>query len=333
MHLGVSLLLVLILLAIVWIGVGVGDLRYLFGVIIPYTAIVVFMLGVLYRVVKWARAAVPFRIPTTCGQQKSHDWIKPGNLEAPHNTWGVIKRMALEILLFRSLFRNTKAELREGPRLVYGSSKWLWLGALAFHYSFLVIFIRHFKFFAEPVPGFVKLAETLDGFFQVGLPIVFITDLVIVAALAYLFFRRVVDPKLRYISLAADYFPLFVLGSVVTSGILVRYFTKTDIVTVKELGMGLISFNPPAATTLESVGVMFFIHLFFISVLFAYFPFSKLMHFAGVFFSPTRNLANNNRMRRHVNPWPLDVKVHTYEEYEEEFHDVMKAAGLPLEKE
>ncbi|HDH57003.1 MAG TPA: menaquinol oxidoreductase, partial [Bacteroidetes bacterium] len=52
-----------------------------------------------------------------------------------------------------------------------------------------------------------------------------------------------------------------------------------------------------------------------------------------VFLSPTRNLANNNRMKRHVNPWNYDVKVHTYEEYEEEFRDVMKAAGLPLEKE
>ena len=333
MHLGMSLLLVLILLAVVWVGVGAIDLHYLFGVIIPYAAIVTFMVGAVYRIVKWARSAVPFRIPTTCGQQKSLDWIKPGNLEAPHSTWGVIKRMALEVLLFRSLFRNTKAELHEGNRLTYGSSKWLWLGGLAFHYSFLVIFIRHFKFFAEPVPGFVQLAETLDGFFQVGLPIVFITDIIIVLALGYLFLRRVVDPKLRYISLAADYFPLFLLGSIVTSGICVRYFAKTDIVVIKQLGMGLISFNPPAVATLEQIGVTFFIHLFFISVLFAYFPFSKLMHFAGVFFSPTRNQSNDSRVRRHVNPWPLEVKFHTYEEYEEEFHDVMKAAGLPLEKE
>ena len=41
------------------------------------------------------------------------------------------------------------------------------------------------------------------------------------------------------------------------------------------------------------------------SALAAYFPFSKLMHMAGVFLSPTRNLANNNRMVRHVNPVEL----------------------------
>ena len=73
-------------------------------------------------------------------------------------------------------------------------------------------------------------------------------------------------------------------------------------------------------------------HLFLVSVLIAYFPFSKLMHMGGIFLSPTRNLANNSRMRRHVNPWNYDVKVHTYEEYEDEFRPVMMAAGLPVEK-
>ena len=72
--------------------------------------------------------------------------------------------------------------------------------------------------------------------------------------------------------------------------------------------------------------------MFMISVLFAYFPFSKLMHLGGVFLSPTRNLPNNNRAERHINPWNYDVKTHTYEEYEDEFREVMRAAGLPLDK-
>ncbi|NIQ91625.1 MAG: menaquinol oxidoreductase, partial [Pseudomonas stutzeri] len=82
----------------------------------------------------------------------------------------------------------------------------------------------------------------------------------------------------------------------------------------------------------EGVGFIFFVHLFLVSVLFAYFPFSKLMHLGGVFMSPTRNLANNSRRVRHVNPWNYDVKTHTYEEYEDEFRDVMRGAGIPLEK-
>jgi hypothetical protein len=57
------------------------------------------------------------------------------------------------------------------------------------------------------------------------------------------------------------------------------------------------------------------------------------MHLGGVFLSPTRNLANNNRAERHINPWNYDVKVHTYEEYEDEFREKMIKVGLPLDKE
>lgn len=326
----ISLIAVLILVLIAYVGAGLAGWRFLFGVVLPYLGIATFLLGVIYRVVKWARSAVPFRIPTTCGQQKSHPWIKNNNLESPHNIWGVLGRMLLEVLFFRSLFRNTRADVKEGPKIVYGPDKWLWAGSLAFHWSFLIIFIRHFKYFAEPVPSWVLGIQNLDGFFQVGLPIILATDVIIVVALTFLFFRRILDPKLRYISLPADYFALYLLMGVVFSGILMRYFTKTDLTSIKELGTGLLSFSP---TVPEGISAVFFIHLFMVTILLAYFPFSKLMHFAGVFMSPTRNLANNNRMVRHVNPWDYPVKLHTYEEYEEEFHDVMKAAGLPVEKE
>ncbi|CAD7782481.1 MAG: hypothetical protein KIIPBIDF_01663 [Candidatus Methanoperedenaceae archaeon GB50] len=79
--------------------------------------------------------------------------------------------------------------------------------------------------------------------------------------------------------------------------------------------------------------LFFYVHIFLVSVLFAYFPFSKLTHMAGVFLSPTRNLANNNRAVRHINPWNPPVVIHTYEEWEEEFKDKIKAAGIPLDKE
>ena len=42
----------------------------------PMPRFAVFLAGFCYRVVQWAAAPVPFRIPTTCGQQKSLPWIK-----------------------------------------------------------------------------------------------------------------------------------------------------------------------------------------------------------------------------------------------------------------
>lgn len=301
----------------------------LFGIVIPYAAGAVFLGGFVYKIVDWGRSPVPFRIPTTCGQEKSLPWVKNSFLDNPHNLPGVVGRMALEVLFFRSLFRNTSSELRSGPRVTYAENKWLWLAALAFHWSFLVIVVRHFRFFVEPVPFFVIGAQALDGFMEIWLPVLYLSDISLVAAATFLFLRRVVVPQLRYLSLPADYLPLYLVLGIAGSGILMRYFVKVDVVAVKELILGLLSFRPHVP---GGIGAVFFVHLFLVCVLFGYFPFSKLMHMGGVFLSPTRNLANNNRMKRHINPWNAPVKVHTYAEYEDEFREVMKGADMPLEK-
>ena len=328
------------LILIPWVGVGAFDLRVLFGVIVPYAAMATFFIGIIVRVIDWGKSPVPFRIPTTAGQEWSFPWIKSNPIDNPRGTGGVIVRMILEVLLFRSLFRNTRLEYRNtdgSAKIDYEWEKWLWLAALAFHWAFLVIFLRHFRFFMEPIPSFVHLLDNLDGFLQLGVlplnglgvPCVYISDLLMLAAVTYLFVRRLYIPQVRYISLPADYFPLFLILALGLTGVLMRYFLRVDITAVKELAIGLFKFSP---TVPEGIGVIFYIHLFILSVLIAYFPFSKLMHFAGVFLSPTRNLANNNRFVRHVNPWDYPVQTHTYDEYEDEFRERMIEIGLPVEK-
>lgn len=321
---------VVALVIVAFIGAN-ANMQFVFGVVIPYLALLIFVIGFIMRVIDWAKSPVPFCIPTTCGQQESLPWVKQDKVESPSTTGWVIVRMAMEVLFFRSLFRNLKAELRgEGQRIIYSSDKWLWLAGLAFHYSFLIIFLRHLRFFVGEMPSLFSIIESLDSFFQVGVPLLYLTDVIIVVAVTYLFIRRVVIPQVRYISLPADYFPLFLILAIALSGIIMRYFTKVDIVSVKNLTMGLVTFSPVVP---DGIGAIFYVHIFLVSVLFAYFPFSKLMHMGGVFFSPTRNMPNNSRKVRHVNPWNYPVHVHTYEEYENEFRDKMKAAGIPVEKE
>jgi len=328
----VSLIAVLLLALIAYAGASVPGMRFMFGVVIPYAAFLFFVIGMVVRVLIWASSPVPFRIPTTTGQQRSLPWIKHSTIESPSTGLGVIGRMALEVLFFRSLFRNLKTQVGDGKQVTYGEAKWLWAAGLAFHWSFLIILVRHMRFFIEQVPAAIQLIEGLDSFLQVGAPLFYMTDVVILASVTYLFIRRIGIPQVKYISLVADYFPLFLILGIAFTGVLLRYFTKTDIVSVKTLAMGLISFSPDPKM-LGNIGVMFFVHLFLLSVLFVYFPLSKLVHMAGVFMSPTRNLANNSRMKRHVNPWNYPVHVHTYEEYENDFREKMKGAGLPVEKE
>ena len=325
-----SFILVLLISGLSFAGAETGSPRFLLGVILPYAAMTLFLTGLVYRVLKWAHSPVPFHIPTTCGQQKSLSWIKSGWIESPHTKLGVVARMALEILFFRSLFRNSRAQLREGPRLLYAENKCLWLAALAFHWSMLIIVLRHLRFFVMPVPRFILIMDAVDGFFQVGAPQLLLTDAVIIIALLFLLQRRLTTPQVHYISLFSDYLAIFLLLGIGVSGILMRYFFKVDLEGVKQLAMGLVTFSP---TVPANVGALFFVHLTLVSMLLAYFPFSKLVHMGGIFLTPTRNLANNSRMVRHVNPWDVPVKVHTYQEWEEEFHDKIKAAGLPLERE
>jgi nitrate reductase gamma subunit len=244
--------------------------------------------------------------------------------------FGVIARMFLEIVLFRSLFKNTRTEI-VGDRISYKWVVWLWLFAILFHYSFLAVVVRHLRFFLEPVPFLVSTFEQADGILQVGLPGVFISGVTLLAGATLLLLRRILLPKVNYISLAADYFPLLLIIGIALTGLSMRYFTKVDVVKVKELTMGLATFH--AGIPEGNLGGLFYTHLFFVCILVAYIPFSKLMHMGGVFLSPTRNLANNSRMKRHINPWNPKVKFHTYDEYEDDFREKMIEAGLPVEKE
>ena len=327
-----SFLAVIALVLIAWLGSQIPGMPYLFGVALPYLALMIFLGGFVYRVVNWAKSPVPFSIQTTCGQGKSLDFIKHNRLEAPNTTAEVVARMFLEIVLFRSLFRNTKSEVHDGPHITYESSKWLWLFSLIFHYSFLVVVIRHLRLFLDPVPACLGWLEFADGFFQIGAPVLYLTDAGLLAGVVLLFGRRLITRHVRFISLVNDYFPLVLIFAIALTGVLMRYFLRTDIdiVNVKQLTVGLVTFSPVIGA---KIGAIFYIHIFLVCVLLAYFPFSKLMHMGGVFMSPTRNMKNNSRAVRHVNPWNPRILPHSYAGYEDDFREYMVDAGLPVDKE
>jgi hypothetical protein len=96
-------------LALVLIGVEGAEFsawRAILTLFLPYVALVLFLAGFCFRVLQWAWVPVPFRIPVTCGQQKSLPWIKPAWADNPSTGWGVLTRMLCETFLFRSLSRT-----------------------------------------------------------------------------------------------------------------------------------------------------------------------------------------------------------------------------------
>jgi nitrate reductase gamma subunit len=214
------------------------------------------------------------------------------------------------------------------PPPVFVERKALWLGALALHYSLLVIVVRHLRLFVDPVPGAVAALAALDGFFEIGTPRLYASDVIVIAALAYLLARRLRDPLLRYLSLPADYLALGTLIAVTGSGILLRYIARPDVTAIRGYTLGLAAFAPGP---LAGPSVWLAVHVAAVAFLLAVLPFTKMMHAAGIWLSPTRNQANDSRRRRHVNPWNAPVPVHGYAAWQSEFRDKLAAAGLPID--
>lgn len=328
----VAIVIVAAILAITYVGVAVAGLNVFFGIILPYIAIAVFIVGVVCRIIKWAKSPVPFNIVTTCGQEKSLDFIKTNPIDNPTTRAGVVVRMILEVTVFRSLFRNSKAELTEDGDIKYQWEKWLWIFALLFHWGMFFTLLRHFRFFTANVPAWVGWIENVDGVFMVDLHPIYLTGFMMVGGLVLLLLRRLYIGKVRYISLLNDYFPLCLLIGIGVMGMVMRYtdFGHVNINAVGDLMVSLVTFHP--AIPAEPIGAAFYMHLALVCTLLIYFPMGKLMHAIGIFMSPTRNMINNSRAKRHINPWNPVVEFHYYSDYEDEFREKMVKVGLPVDK-
>ena len=104
---------------------------------------------------------------------------------------------------------------------------------------------------------------------------------------------------MRYISTPSDHLMLALLIAIGLTGMAMRFVAHTDIVAVKVFVLGLMRFDwqpVPADPVL-------LIHLALVAGLMIVFPISKLLHAPGLFFSPTRNQADNAREVRHVSAW------------------------------
>ena len=119
---------------------------------------------------------------------------------------------------------------------------------------------------------------------QMGVPRLFMTDMLIVVAVLFLFGRRLVNPKVRYISLANDYFPAVPHHGHHRHRHLYALLRQGRHRAGQGVHHAILHFTPQSA---EGLNPLFFTHVALVSVLLIYFPFSKLMHMGGIFLSPT----------------------------------------------
>lgn len=330
LHAGGSLAAVLALAAIPLLGAGPLGLRTAFALVLPAFALIVFVVGVAVRVARWMRAPVPFRIPVTTGQQAFLPWLRPSRLGSPRHAGEVAARLLVDVVLFRPLLRRAPTVPAGHQELGADRFPWLWVLAVLFHGSLAVIALRHLCLFLTPVPPWLASLTALDAWLELGAPRLHLTGAILLIAIAGLLARRLLLPRLRYVSLAADYFPLWLLAAIGVTGLMMRHCTGVDLVAVRTLLRTSASFAPVVPPELD---VGFLVHLFLVGALLVTFPLSKLMHMPGALLSPTLGLGNSNREVRHVNPHNPRVKPRTYAEYEAEFREHMVEAGLPVTEE
>jgi nitrate reductase gamma subunit len=236
----------------------------LFFALLFYTAFLLCVVGLVYKIADYARTPAPLKIPTT---------------PAPTTSGGVVLRMLREVTLFESLF---KANL------------WIWLFGFMFHVALALVLLRHLRYFTEPVWSWVVWIQ----------PFGIYGGLAMVAGLAALWGRRFLVERIRYISTVSDHLMLALLIGIGISGLSMKFVVHTDIISVKEFFLGLMRFD------LQPLPVqpLLFVHLTLVALLIAIFPYSKLLHAPGLFFSPGRNQVDDSRERRHLAPWAAELE-------------------------
>ncbi len=198
---------------------------------------------------------------------------------APTTRVGVAARMTREVVLFQSLFKG---------------SKWTWLFGWLFHFGMLIALVRHLRYFTEPVWWWVSMLQWAGIY----------AGIVMALGLAGLWARRLLVDRVRYISAPSDHLILALLLAIAGSGLVMKYWVHADIVALKAFTLGLITFDwqpLPADPVL-------LVHLTLVILLMVVFPFSKLLHAPGVFFSPTLNMKDTPREHRHVAEWAEDIR-------------------------
>lgn len=179
---------------------------------------------------------------------------------APRGNLGAAGRVAADVLVYPALFKADKK---------------LWAGAVLFHAALFLILVRHLRYFTYPVPG-VSLVLS---------PVALWAGYLFGLAILYLLWRRLALPRALYISGVPDYLVLVLLGLIAATGILTKYWLHVNLVDVKAFTLGLLALRPVAPPP----HALFLVHYMLVAFLMIYFPFSKLLHAGGVFFSPTRN--------------------------------------------
>ena len=229
--------------------------KILVGVVLPYVAVLVFLVGMIYRLCTWKKLASP---PMT---------LFPAPPTAQANAVNTLE----EVVLFKSLFKGDRV---------------LWFFAWVFHAVLALIVLGHFRVFTGIIDATLEVLGMSPSAIQAmsggagGA-----AGVVILVALALLLIRRLVLARAREITGPADYLALLLIAAVIITGDMMRFSDHHfDLTLTHEYFAALATFSEVTAMkALENN--TFLVHMCLAFLLIMLIPFSKILHLGGIFFT------------------------------------------------
>lgn len=118
-------------------------------------------------------------------------------------------------------------------RRLFLVNKGIWFGEWVFHVSFVLVVMRHLRFFLEPVPGWVVCVQPLGKIAGYLLP----------ASLLYILMYRFALERAKYVS-AYNLFLTLSLLVVGSAGLLMRTAFPADVIAAKDFVQGWLALAP-----------------------------------------------------------------------------------------
>jgi nitrate reductase gamma subunit len=224
-------------------------LQVLIGGLLPYIALVAFVGGMVHRFRIW------FKTP------------QPGKMTLfPIKAETTAKAVLAEVLLFPSLFRGDRV---------------LWAFSWVFHVTLALVLVGHVRVFTGIADQVLRaLGMSAGGIDTMSSVTGGAAGIVLLATGTLLLVRRFTVPRVREISAPEDFAALLLLIAIIVTGNAMRFGSHFDLEQTRTWAISLLLFSP----AVPADGA-FLLHALLAQLLFIYIPFSKILHFGGIFFT------------------------------------------------
>lgn len=224
--------------------------KFIVGAILPYVVVPAFVAGMSYRFWTWFKSPQPAKMTL---------------FPAGGSTF---REVLAEALLFPSLFRGDRV---------------LWFFAWFFHATLALVFLGHIRVFTGAIDRMLEAGGmTPKGLDLMSSLVGGAAGILLLTIGLLLLLRRITVPRVREITGIPDVLATLLVVAIIVTGDVLRFSAPFDLKQTRVWAASLLSFSPVIPTN-----GMFLLHLALSQVLILFIPFSKILHFGGIFFTQT----------------------------------------------